>query len=89
MTITLDETKFTSRQAAHGYLKAVLALPEWYGDNLDALRDALGDIAEDTLLIVPKSIADENRLGSYGKTMLAVLQDSSRENPCLSVRFIP
>ncbi|MDY6085094.1 MAG: barstar family protein [Dialister sp.] len=89
MTITLDESKFISKQAAHSYLKAALALPEWYGANLDALHDALSEISEDTLLIVPKSIAAENRLGSYGETMLTVFQDSSQENPFLSVRFIP
>lgn len=89
MTITLDESKFTSKQAAHRYLKTVLSLPEWYGANLDALHDALSEISEDTLLMVPKNIAAKNRLGRYGETMLTVFQDSSQENPFLSVRFIP
>lgn len=89
MVITLDETKFTSKKAAHAYLKGTLSFPDWYGNNLDALHDMLCEMSADTTLVISKKIANKDRLGSYGKTLLAVFRDCSEENPHLTVRITP
>ena len=56
MEIVLDAKRFKGRTRAHAYLKEVLQLPDYYGKNLDALYDCLGDIAEETVIVVPEAI---------------------------------
>ena len=41
---TLDGAAAGDRETLHRYLRGQLPLPEYYGDNLDALYDALKDI---------------------------------------------
>ena len=47
MEIVLDAKRFKGRTRAHAYLKEALRLPDYYGKNLDALYDCLGDIGEE------------------------------------------
>lgn len=51
-TIVLDETLFDTRADVHAFLKQALDFPSYYGANLSALSDCLGDICEDTCIIV-------------------------------------
>jgi len=44
MTVELDGRLMHDRLSAHEYLKVQLALPDYYGRNLDALYDLLHDI---------------------------------------------
>ena len=65
----------------HDDLAEAFGFPAYYGRNLDALHDCLGDIGEDTAVIVTDmGSADEN-----GRRILTVLWDSARENPHLSL----
>ena len=41
--IVLDGARMDSRQGIHAELKQKLALPEYYGGNLDALNDCLSE----------------------------------------------
>ena len=75
-TITLDLERMTSVPALHKYLRSALALPVYYGANLDALYDCLTEIAEPTQIIVPADITDNEKLGWYGEQLLQVLQES-------------
>lgn len=83
--ITLDIARMYSVPALHKYLRSVLALPVYYGANLDALHDCLTEIAEPTQLIVPAAIASNENLGWYGKQLIDVLQDAASENENLMV----
>ena len=56
MEIVLDARRFKGRTRAHAYLKEALRLPDYYGKNLDALYDCLGDIGEETVIVVPEVI---------------------------------
>ena len=49
--IELDFTKCKDRGDVHAYLKEQFGFPAYYGNNLDALFDALGDIAEDLNIV--------------------------------------
>lgn len=84
-TITLELTRLHSVPALHKYLRSALALPVYYGANLDALYDCLTELAEPTQLIVPAAVADNGHLGWYGKQLLQVLQDAAAENENLTV----
>ena len=84
-TITLDINRLHSVPALHKYLRSALALPVYYGANLDALYDCLTEIAEPTQLIVPADITNNEKLGWYGEQLLQVLQDAAEENENLQV----
>ena len=83
--IILDIEKMRSLPMLHKYLHTALALPEYYGSNLDALYDCLTEIAESTELVVPKKVADEAYLGWYGQQFLQMLEDAAAENEALRV----
>lgn len=83
--ITLDLAHMQSVPALHNYLRSALALPVYYGANLDALYDCLTELDAATELVVPAVIADEAHLGWYGEQLLQVLQDAAEENEALTV----
>ena len=83
--IILDIEKMRSLPMLHKYLHTALALPEYYGANLDALHDCLTEIVEPTELVVPKKVADEAYLGWYGQQFLQVLQDAAAANDALTI----
>ena len=83
--IILDIEKMRSLPMLHKYLHTALALPEYYGANLDALYDCLTEITEPTELVVPQKVADEAYLGWYGQQFLQMLQDAAEANEALQV----
>lgn len=83
--IILKLERMDSLPALHKYLHRELALPVYYGANLDALYDCLTDVVEDTQLVVPAAVADDAHLGWYGKQFLQVLQDAAAANEHLQV----
>lgn len=83
--INLDIEKMRSLPMLHKYLHTALALPEYYGANLDALFDCLTELAEPTELVVPRQVADEAYLGWYGQQFLQMLQDAAEENTALKI----
>ena len=68
-------------------MKKILNLPDYYGENLDALYDCLGEIVEKTVIEIPRGIQDKAYLGEYGKTMLQVFRDAAVENEALQIRI--
>ena len=83
--IILDIEKMRSLPMLHKYLHTALALPEYYGANLDALYDCLTEIAEPTELVVPKKVSQEDYLGWYGEQFLQMLQDAAAANEALKI----
>ncbi len=50
--ITIDEARLSSPADAHRLLAARLSFPTYYGHNLSALADCLGDVSEPTRIVV-------------------------------------
>lgn len=82
--IELDGRKMDTRQDAHRYLQEKLALPAYYGHNLDALHDCLTDLGEETRVTLTYRQAMLNALGAYGQSLLAVFRDAAAENPAFA-----
>ncbi len=81
----LDGAKMTDRKAAHAYLKRELDLPDYYGNNLDALWDCLStDFSPKNISICNADIMIEN-LGAYGESIIKLFKDAAKENDCLQV----
>lgn len=50
MQIILDAARITEPASAHAYLKEMLRLPDYYGNNLDALYDCLTELPDTEIL---------------------------------------
>ena len=72
MKVYLNAEKMTEKKSAHEYLKFMLDLPEYYGNNLDALYDCLSEFSDLTLVIINADC------GGYFKRLLPVMQDACR-----------
>ena len=70
MEYTIDALKVNERKEAHEYLKEVFSFPDYYGKNLDALFDCLGEMRIDRITII-NSEKGEN----YFYSVLDVIND--------------
>lgn len=50
--IVLDGRRMDDRAGLHGELKQKLSLPDYYGNNLDALNDCLSERRERELIVI-------------------------------------
>ena len=81
--ICLCPEAFRDKEGLHSYLAQQLAFPSWYGGNLDALHDCLGDVRDEVTLIVRDVEALEEAMGPYARRLMRVLIDASAENPAI------
>ena len=74
--IVLDGARMDSRAGLYAELKEKLSLPDYYGNNLDALNDCLGERVERELIVIENAgdflEADE----AYGARVLRVFGDN-------------
>ena len=86
-TILIDAAAMPDREAAHAYLAERLALPDYYGKNLDALYDLLCERSAPTRLVIRDRSAILGNLGPYGEALLRTLEDAAGENPTLFLEY--
>ncbi len=73
--LLLDCNALQDRGSAHDYLQRVLRLPSYYGRNLDALADLLGEFGSHiTVVLLNTACLPEN---SYGYRILEVFREFS------------
>lgn len=70
----LDGFEFKNREDAFKYIKEVMELPEYFGNNLDALWDVLEDFKDIKIKIVNARQIPRN-LKSYGLKVLDIFGD--------------
>ena len=78
--IVLDGNKMTTIEQAHLYIKEQLDLPEYYGNNLDALWDILSveSTRKSIMLINRDSLV--NNIGAYANCLINVFLEASKIN---------
>lgn len=74
--IILNGDRMGDREALHAELKEKLGLPEYYGGNLDALNDCLGERRERELIVIRDFSAFAEDCGPYGLALLCVFNDN-------------
>ena len=77
-TVELDGRKMDTRALAHRHIAAALGFPDYYGANLDALHDCLGDMPP-TRVVLKHPQAMRNALGSYALELVRVFRDEAGE----------
>jgi len=78
--IILDGSKITSKKILHNMLKTELKLPDYYGENLDALWDVLSEEMEDPLVIIWQDFSVSKKyLGDYAEKVIELFEDAQNE----------
>lgn len=70
MRVVLDASKMTDKAVSHAYLKEILDLPDYYGNNLDALHDCLEEMTDLEIIVENEEIA-----GNYYRYVSRVLKN--------------
>ena len=83
--IELDGRQMDSRASTHQYIKEKLGLPAYYGGNLDALFDCLGEQTGISIILTHQS-AMANALGEYGQRLIHVFEGSAKGRNDLQFR---
>ncbi len=87
--VFLDGAKIDSTADLHSIFAEALSFPEYYGKNLDALHDALTDIAEPVTVVVVNTAALEENLGRRKKGFLRLMEDLTEEKPGFRFLYEP
>ena len=70
MKVVIDAKKLENKADSHVYLKEVFNLPEYYGNNLDALHDCLEEMKD-----LEIKVENEEEAGAYFRYVKRVLDD--------------
>ena len=74
--IVLDGRKMDGRAAVHAELREKLALPDYYGGNLDALNDCLGELRQRPLVVIESAGEFLENNDGYAVSLLRVFNDN-------------
>lgn len=85
MRIELDSRCMTDRAAMHAYLQEMLALPAYYGKNLDALYDLLTEDKTEKTIVLLNTVVLEQQLGGYALAMIETLHQAAEANTALKI----
>ena len=86
MSVTLDGKKMISKNETHKYIKSQMNITGYLGNNLDSLWDVLSttDFPLEVNLIHAEQMLEY--LGEYGKALIKVFDDASKENSNIDFR---
>lgn len=88
-TILLDFKKFHEKETFHPYMKRKVQIPEYHGNNLDAMWDAMSHLKEDLRLCIYNwEDHDEADQETYSKAVVATLRELSEHNRHINLEFI-
>ena len=75
MEVQLDFHSIEDREQLHKYLKQELKLPDYYGNNLDALHDCLTEKGDIRTITIHHFDSLEEKLGGYAGILFQVFSD--------------
>ena len=64
-----------------------IEMPDYFGNNLDALHDVFTEIGEETELVFTHSADAEAVLGKFIRSFRKMCARACEENPILQIRF--
>ena len=88
-TVFLDGKDLTSEEKAHQILKEKLELPDYYGENLNALWDCLTGWINLPLKIVWKDFDySKNQLGEFAEELLQLFYEAKEEMEGFGIEIV-
>lgn len=87
--IKIDFRDCVLRYELHLELKRALKAPKWYGMNLDALNDLLGEINEPTVFVFKGAKHCRDFFGAYGESLFSVFANAAEEYPLIIIKELP
>lgn len=83
--LNLDGTVLTSKEELHNTIFYQLALPDYYGRNLDALWDVLSTWSAPLRIEVTHTELLKRHLAYYADALLELLHDAAAENSTITL----
>ena len=84
---TLNLSDISDRDALHARLSGALMLPDYYGRNLDALKDCLTDIQTDFEIVINGYDIMHKAMEMYAEAFRNVLYEISKENKHIKITY--
>ena len=81
----LDGKKMTSVWDAHEYIEKTMGFPDYYGKNLDALADCLGEYGANNTIILINLQEMREYLGEYAEKIIGVFKEMSEEEAAFNL----
>lgn len=81
----LNGWQMGTKEKAHRHLKKRLRLPDYYGNNIDALCDCLCEIGEPVQITLTHANWMRAHLGEYGTRLISAMLACTGENPRVHV----
>ncbi len=85
--IRIDAARLTNREDMGVYMKQAFSLPEYFGKNLDALKDCLEEVDEETDVVLDRECIKIMCANPYAYKVLLVLGRAAENNPNLHILF--
>ncbi len=87
MTYKIDLYGAESRAEIHKRIRKGLPVPEYYGNNLDALHDVLAECAEDTEIVCKNSTKTAPNMRRYVEALRWMCSETTEEYPEIQIEF--
>ncbi|MDO4719755.1 MAG: barstar family protein [Peptostreptococcaceae bacterium] len=87
MILFLDGREIASKEHLHCRIKIQLDLPDYYGENLDALWDLLSSESDELLIRLIHREDMIRSMGEYAESFLELLEDLKAENPQITLEI--
>ena len=85
--LNLDGSLLKSKEELHNTIFYQLALPDYYGRNLDALWDVLSTWSAPLCIEVTHTELLKRHLADYADSLLELLHDVQRENNVITLNI--
>ena len=85
--IRLDASRLTNREDMSDYMKQAFEFPEYFGRNLDALKDCLEEVSEETDIVLDRECIGIMCEEPYAYKVLLILGRAAENNPNLHILF--
>lgn len=80
--------RYASARAAHDFLAETLGFPDYYGHNLSALNDCLGDLSRPVHVTLDLEGIENEEMTDFCEHLVVIFERAARENPALVLDVI-